>query len=245
MTIRSRRAQLTLFSVALLTATCAFGCRQQAGDATDRDAGAQTPMLVSFPTDDGGVVFADEYGAGDRAVVLAHGGRFTKESWADQAPVIAADGFRVLAIDFRGRGKSGGGSQTGDGEYLDVLAAIRYLRDSGAKNVAVIGASFGGWAAAVAFVASKPGEIDKLVLLAASSIDEPERLTCPKLFIAARDDVIGDGDPRFPLIQALFDRAPEPKKLIALDGSAHAQFIFQTDQADRLLGEIRRFLAES
>ncbi len=31
---------------------------------------------VSFPTQDGGVVQADLYGKGDRAVVLAHGGRF-------------------------------------------------------------------------------------------------------------------------------------------------------------------------
>jgi hypothetical protein len=31
---------------------------------------------VSFPTDDGSVVYADVYGEGDRGIVLAHGGPF-------------------------------------------------------------------------------------------------------------------------------------------------------------------------
>lgn len=58
---------------------------------------------VSFATSDGGTVYADVYGKGDRGVVLAHGGRFNKESWEKQARTLAAAGFRVLAIDFRMR----------------------------------------------------------------------------------------------------------------------------------------------
>ena len=38
--------------------------------------------------------------------------------------------------------------------------------------------------------------------------------------------------------------APEPKELIVLNGSAHAQFIFETDQGKRLMREILRFLSE-
>src|SRR6266436_1749776 len=52
---------------------------------------------VSFPTEDGGVVWADSYGAGEHGVVLAHGGRFNKGSWEKQAQALAAAGFRVLA----------------------------------------------------------------------------------------------------------------------------------------------------
>ncbi|MFQ5703186.1 MAG: hypothetical protein ACE5HT_04115 [Gemmatimonadales bacterium] len=70
---------------------------------------------VSFPTQDGGVVHADLYGQGDRGVVLAHGGQFTKESWTTQAHTLENAGFRTLAIDFRGRGQSRGGSMSGDG----------------------------------------------------------------------------------------------------------------------------------
>ena len=58
---------------------------------------------VSFPTEDGGLVYADVYGKGERGVVLAHGGRFNKESWAEQARALADAGFRAVAIDFRGR----------------------------------------------------------------------------------------------------------------------------------------------
>ena len=36
---------------------------------------------VSFATSDGGTVYADLYGKGDRGVALAHGGRLNKESW--------------------------------------------------------------------------------------------------------------------------------------------------------------------
>jgi len=64
--------------------------------------GAAAQKTVSFPTEDGGVVFADIYGVGERGVVLAHGGRFNKESWEKQARTLAATKFRVLALDLRG-----------------------------------------------------------------------------------------------------------------------------------------------
>jgi len=62
---------------------------------------ATAPKTISLPTEDGGVIFADVYGTGDRGVVLAHGGPFNKESWAKQAQTLAAAGFQVLALDFR------------------------------------------------------------------------------------------------------------------------------------------------
>lgn len=207
---------------------------------------AASPEQVSFPTSDGGVVFADRYGQGERAVVLAHGGRFDKESWAKQAPELAEAGFRVLAIDFRGKGRSRGGPDT-DGSWdewpLDVVAAVSYLRGSGAKTVSVVGGSLGGWAAAEAAMAAEPGVIDRLVLLAASSVDEPERIPGRKLFITARGDLDARGVPRLEAIRQQFERAPEPKELVVLDGAAHAQFLFDTDQGERLLAEILRFLS--
>ena len=207
--------------------------------------GCTGPQHVSFATQDGGIVYADVYGGGNRAVVLAHGGRFNKESWVTQAQALAEAGFRVVAIDFRGRGQSQGGPGSrspDDGVPLDVLAAVRYLRQTGAKTVSVVGASFGGWAAAQAVVAA-PGEIDRIVLLAAT-VDEPERLTGRKLFILTRDDFSGGGVLRLPEIREQYERAPEPKALVILEGSAHAQFIFETDQGERLMREILRFLSE-
>ncbi len=199
---------------------------------------------VSIATSDGGLIYADVYGNGERGVVLAHGGRFTKESWQPQAQLLTRAGFRVLAFDFRGFGKSHG---PGDSDLdtapvqLDVLAAVHYLHEHGGKSVAVIGASFGGAAAADASIASQPGEIDRLILLAAGGNRPAEQIKAPLLVIVARDDASGDGL-RLPGIRAWFDKAPQPKELIVLDGSAHAQFLFQTDQGDRVMKEILRFL---
>jgi alpha-beta hydrolase superfamily lysophospholipase len=203
------------------------------------------PQLVSFPTQDGGIVYADLYGKGERGVVLAHGGRFTKENWAKQAQVLQKAGFRVLAIDFRGRGQSRGpqSKSDDDGAEYDVLAAVRYLHKTGSKTVSVVGASFGGEAAADASIDAQPGEIDRLVLLAAWTDRSPEKMKGRKLFIVARDDANDDG-PRLPKIRANYEKATGPKELIILDGSAHAQFLFDTDQGGRLMREILRFLSE-
>lgn len=206
---------------------------------------AAAQRTVSIPTEDGGVVYADVYGHGDRAVVLAHGGQFNKESWGKQARTLATAGFRVLALDFRGYGKSRG---PGDSDpmdaplHLDVLAAVRYLRTTGAKSVSIVGGSMGGGAAGDASIASRPGEIDRLVLLGAAPNDPADKLKSSTLFIVARDDASEDG-PRLPWIRKQYEKAPQPKELVILDGSAHAQFLFQTDQADRVMGEILRFLS--
>ncbi|MGA9462235.1 MAG: alpha/beta fold hydrolase [Terracidiphilus sp.] len=199
---------------------------------------------VSFPTEDGGVVFADVYGSGERAVVLAHGGRFTKESWAKQAPVLVKAGFEVLAIDFRGRGQSKGpgGMEANDAQFeMDVMAAVRYLHAHGAKSVSIVGGSMGGAAAGDASIVSRPGEVDRIVMLGAAPNLPAEKLKAPALFIVARDDTSGDG-PRLPGIRAQFENAPQPKKLVVLAGSAHAQYLFDTEQGERVMREILQWL---
>jgi pimeloyl-ACP methyl ester carboxylesterase len=205
---------------------------------------AHAQTTVSFPTEDGGMVYADAYGSGERAVVLAHGGRWNKESWAKQAPVLVMAGFEVMAIDLRGYGKSHG---PGDKDPMDsplekdVLAAVRYLHAHGAKAVSIVGGSMGGGAAGDASIVSKPGEIDRIVMLGAAPNLPAERLKSPALFIVARDDTSSDG-PRLPGIQKQYEKAPEPKKLVVLEGSAHAQALFDTDQGKRVMGEILEWL---
>jgi hypothetical protein len=82
------------------------------------------------------------------------------------------------------------------------------------------------------------------VLLAGLPSRPPERLKGRKLFIVSRDDVGGPDVPRLPRIRAQYEKAPKPKELIILEGSAHAQAIFETDQGARLMREILRFLSE-
>ena len=202
---------------------------------------------VSFRAEDGAVLFGDVYGSGERGVVLVPGGRFDKASWRDQAKALADAGYRALALDYRGKGKSHG---PGDGDlftaplYLDVLAAARYLREQGAARVSLVGGSMGGGAAGDASIHSRPGEIEGVFFLAGSPNEDAKGLKSRSLFIVARDDASGDG-PRLPGIRAQYEKAPEPKELIVLDGSAHAQFLFQTEQGPRVMREMLRFLGAS
>ena len=205
---------------------------------------APAQQSVSFVTDDGGQVCADLYGQASHGVVLAHGGRFNKESWRDQALSLTSTGFRVLAIDFRGFGCSKGpGQQDFDNAPFekDVLAAVRYMKAHGAKTVSVVGGSFGGAAAGDASIKSALGEIDRIVFLGAAPNLPADGLKSRALFIVAREDSNGSGL-RLPGIRAQYERAPQPKQLIVLDGSAHAQFLFQSDQNARVMQAIGRFL---
>ena len=173
---------------------------------------------VSFPAPDGYRLHGDLYGKGPQGIVLAHGGRFSKESWDKQAQFLSQHGFRVLAIDFRGYGQTIAGTETSDEKsYPD--------------------------AAADAAIAARPGEIERIVFLGSDGGTSPERLQGRKLFIVSRNDQSSDG-PRLPRISEHYGRAPEPKKLVVLEGSAHAQFIFDTDQGPRLIQELLRFLSE-
>lgn len=205
---------------------------------------AASQHLVSFATQDGAQVYGDVYGKGARAVVLVPGGRFNKESWEKQALELAAAGFRILAMNYRGEGPSNAdvSRRSMDGpRHLDVLGAVHYLRRTGARSVSVVGASMGGDYAAEAAEA-EPAAINRIVLLASGAYTPLARMKGPKLFILARDDSNGVG-PRLPDIRAQYGKALEPKQLIILDGSAHAQFLFDTEQGERVMREILRFLS--
>ena len=57
---------------------------------------------VTLKTQDGGVVQANVYGKGKRGIVLAHGGLLTKESWANQAQILAGarPGSYIIRVDY-------------------------------------------------------------------------------------------------------------------------------------------------
>lgn len=209
-------------------------------------ASGQRPVTFPLPGQPGEVQ-ADLYGSGTRGVILAHGGRFNKESWKRQAQAFANAGFLVLAIRFRGDGSNPDGSPGSFGSTADnaadVLAAVSYLHRTGAQTVSAVGASLGGDAVGEADAQSQPGNIARIVFLGSSGGNAPEKLNGRKLFIVARNDRSGSGL-RLPEISSNYEKAPGPKKLVILEGSAHAQYLFDTDQGPRLLNEILRFLSE-
>jgi pimeloyl-ACP methyl ester carboxylesterase len=190
---------------------------------------------------------ADVYGKGRRALLLAHGGRFNKESWRKQAPVFARAGFLVLALNFRGdRANPDGspGSYGSDEENAtDVLAAVAYLRGIGARTISAIGGSLGGDAVGEAEARMEGTGFDRMVFLGSEGGVAPEKLKGRKLFIVAREDGNGAG-PRLPGITMHCERAPEPKKLVVLRGAAHAQFLFDSDEGEELMRDILEFITE-
>ena len=227
---RARMMIATRFSFLLVVLVTLFGC------SPNHPSSQIWPSEVVLHTQDGATLQAVLYGQGPHGVILAHGGRFNKESWDPQARVLAEHGFRVIAFDFRSVGQSHG---PGDSDYFtpkrkyDVLAAARYLREIGATTVSIIGASLGGGFAADAALDS-PGLFDRIVFLAATPHGALESLAGRKLFIMASDDTSGDGL-RLPGFMAAYGKTAPSKQLLLVDGSAHAQFLFQSDQSDHVM----------
>jgi len=208
-----------------------------AADVPGGNGPAPAPRSVAFPSPDGGQVSADLYGDGDRAVVLAHGMVFDKESWRPLAARLAHEGYRVLAIDFRGYGASRAGDRPQD-LSLDILGAVVFLEAQGAASVSVVGASMGGGAAARAAAAGDSIGIDRLILLSPVPVDHPERIRARSvLYVASRDERL------FPRVREQYGKAPGPKRLEILDGDAHAQNIFATAEGPHLTEVIVGFLA--
>ena len=74
---------------------------------------AQPYELLNFGTEDGGKIEASFFTAGNtRAVILAHGAIFNKESWYFLAEAFQRKGVSALSIDFRGYGNSTSGRST-------------------------------------------------------------------------------------------------------------------------------------
>jgi pimeloyl-ACP methyl ester carboxylesterase len=79
-------------------------------------------------------------------VVLLHGGGGDSGDWADGADRLAALGFRPVALDLRGHGRTPPAPWTWDAVLADVEAVVA---DLGLGQPAVVGHSLGGLVAAL------------------------------------------------------------------------------------------------
>ncbi|MGO4326865.1 alpha/beta fold hydrolase [Cupriavidus sp. M-11] len=105
-------------------------------------AGNQSADRIT--TKDGVDIYYKEWGPrSGPAVTLSHGWPLCSDSWESQAFFLASNGFRVVAHDRRGHGRS---SQPWDGNdmdhYADDLATV--INTLNLKNVTAIGFSTGG-----------------------------------------------------------------------------------------------------
>lgn len=98
--------------------------------------------MPTVTTPDGAEIFYKDWGEGP-PVVLAHGWPLQADSWQAQQLFLAANGFRAIAHDRRGHGRS---TQTWHGNdmdtYADDLACLLDTLDL--RDVVLVGFSTGG-----------------------------------------------------------------------------------------------------
>lgn len=75
--------------------------------------------MTYITTDDGTDIFYKDWGAG-QPIVFSHGWPLSADDWDSQMLFFLQHGYRVIAADRRGHGRS---TQTGDGHDMDHYAA--------------------------------------------------------------------------------------------------------------------------
>ena len=98
--------------------------------------------MPTIETKDGTEIHFKDWGAG-RPIVFSHGWPLSADAWEDQMFFLASKGYRCIAHDRRGHGRS---SQPWDGNdldtYADDLAAL--LKELKIKEAVLVGHSTGG-----------------------------------------------------------------------------------------------------
>ncbi len=91
---------------------------------------------------DGTEIYYKDWGAG-RPVVLSHGWPLNSDSWESQQLFLAQNGYRAIAHDRRGHGRS---SQTWSGNEMDTYAddLAELIRHLDLEELTLVGFSTGG-----------------------------------------------------------------------------------------------------
>ncbi|QDO97091.1 alpha/beta hydrolase [Ferrovibrio terrae] len=125
------------------------------------------PFLDTITTRDGTRIFFKDWGPRDaQPIVFHHGWPLSGDEWDNQMLYFYARGYRVIAHDRRGHGRS---SQAYNGNDMDTYAAdlIELARALDLKNAIHVGHSTGGGEAAHYVARAEPGRVAKLVLVGA------------------------------------------------------------------------------
>jgi non-heme chloroperoxidase len=98
--------------------------------------------MTHITTSDHTRLYVKDWGQG-APVILIHGWPLSADSWDDQAVALAQAGYRAIAYDRRGFGRS---SQPWSGYDYDTLAddLAAVIEQTGAKDATLVGFSMGG-----------------------------------------------------------------------------------------------------
>ncbi|CAL9630221.1 alpha/beta fold hydrolase [Streptomyces werraensis] len=123
--------------------------------------------MGTVTTSDGTVIFYKDWGPRDgQPLVFHHGWPLSSDDWDAQMLFFLQHGYRVIAHDRRGHGRS---DQTAGGHEMDTYAAdVAALTDAlDLRDAVHIGHSTGGGEVARYVARAKPGRVAKAVLAGA------------------------------------------------------------------------------
>jgi len=194
---------------------------------------------------EGETLLGDLYGAlpSRRAAILVHGQQWDASGWREVAQLFVARGLPALALNLRGYDGSTG--TTNDfappapwSPVADLRAAKALLRDRGAREVALVGASMGGHAIlASSFEADVECVVSISAPVVAVSDELTRRITGRKLFVCA------DGDYAAPHVRRSFDVVSRPKTLVLFGGKEHSRAMFAAPYGAEAMDAIVTFVA--
>ena len=118
-------------------------------------------------TTDGTAIFYKDWGPKNaQPIVFHHGWPLTGDDWDNQMLFFLSKGYRVIAHDRRGHGRS---SQTDIGQDMDTFAAdlIQLAAELDLRNAVHIGHSTGGGEVARYVARAEPGRVAAAVLIGA------------------------------------------------------------------------------
>ncbi len=130
--------------------------------------------MGKITTKDGTEIFYKDWGTG-QPIVFHHGWPLSADDWDAQMMFFLSHGYRVIAHDRRGHGRS---SQVSEGHDMDHYAAdVAELTDAlDLKDAIHIGHSTGGGEVARYVARAKKGRVAKAVLVSAVPPRLPQQL---------------------------------------------------------------------
>src|SRR5690606_25390748 len=128
---------------------------------------SERSTMPTITTKDGTTIFYKDWGTEDAQPLVFHHGRpLSADEWDPQMLFFLSHGYRVIAHDRRGHGRS---SQTDAGNEMDTYASdvAELVQALDLKNAIHIGHSTGGGEVARYVARAEPGRVAKAVLIGA------------------------------------------------------------------------------
>jgi fermentation-respiration switch protein FrsA (DUF1100 family) len=226
-----------------------------------------TPAAIGLDYEDAFITTEDNVrvhswwvpGTGSGTILFFHGNAGNISHRLDSIRIFHSLGLSVLAVDYRGYGRSEG-SMSEQGSYRDAAAAYRYLIDDRGldpEHIVFFGRSLGSAVAIELATRFRPAAliaescftsmadvgarhyrllpVKLLMRIRYDSVPRVAVIDCPKLFAHGRDDEVLP----FHLAKALYEAAAAPKQFLELQGDHNTGFL---TMGARYIDELRKFV---